>query len=218
MNDNTAMENITTDLSATNGHNAKSHGESVEVKHAKLNGSNTNLSVVKDDNQQQIVKGKFIPGMHGARPLRKHETGYVKTPLLEQLFFGKTKRRHIEEFACVFGVIFSLISGYLVYYGYPLHAVYWLSLTLGLYILAYTVPIIIYPLWSAWMGFAHLLGLVMNFVFVSITWFLMAVPLGMLLKIIGKKVMDLSYKADVDSYWETRAEKYHDFKLLERQF
>ena len=89
------------------------------------------------------------------------------------------------------------------------------ALLLGL---GYFAPAVLLPVWSGWMAFATQLGHVMTFVIVSILWFLVAIPVGMLLKIIGKKVMDLSYNAPVDSYWEERSEKYHDFKLLERQF
>jgi hypothetical protein len=31
-------------------------------------------------------------------------------------------------------------------------------------------------------------------------------------------MMDTRFGAPVDSYWETREQKYHDFKLLKRQF
>ena len=90
--------------------------------------------------------------------------------------------------------------------------------TVLLLVLSYLFPIVVYPFWSAWMTFAHYLGIVMSFVFVTVTWVIMAVPLAILLRMIGKKVMDLSYGEDVDTYWEEREQKLHSFKLLERQF
>lgn len=128
-------------------------------------------------------------------------------PLLEQLYFGKTKRRHIQEFGCVFGIIFCLIGIYSLLYGEGNTPIYMIIATVCLLALSYGFPLVVYPFWSAWMTFAHYLGIVMSFLFVSVTWVVMAIPLAFLLRIIGKEVMDLRYDPSLETYWEDREER-----------
>jgi hypothetical protein len=39
-----------------------------------------------------------------------------------------------------------------------------------------------------------------------------------LLRILGIKRIDVTYRSGVESYWEKREEKYDDFKRLELQY
>ncbi|MCB0320446.1 MAG: hypothetical protein KDD60_05920 [Bdellovibrionales bacterium] len=146
------------------------------------------------------------------------KTGGAPLGILDALYFGKPKRRHIEEFGCIFAILFCIIAGVRAYNGSVDRALPMVVAAGGLVGLSYAVPIVVYPFWSAWMTFAHYLGIVMSFVFVLVTWTVIATPLALILRVIGKEVMDLSYRADVETYWEDRPQKLHDFRLLERQF
>ena len=143
----------------------------------------------------------------------------VSPDALGELYFGRPKRIHVQEFACVFGIIFSCIAAFSLYKNGPTYTPAWfMSAAFLLLFMSIKTPRLILPLWSAWMTIAAVLGTCMTFLIVSLVWCLVAVPIGLLLKVIGKKVMDLSYGAAVETYWEERDEKCHDFKLLERQF
>jgi hypothetical protein len=147
----------------------------------------------------------------------KKQQGTSLSPL-DVKYYGRAKREHVKEFGCLFGAICSGIAAYQLSLGrwdmaQSLVVATMIMVSLGAY-----APKVLYPLWSAWMGLATGLGVVMSFLFVGITWCLMAVPLALILRLIGKKVMDLSFDRSVLTYWEDRKETYHDFKLLERQF
>ena len=58
----------------------------------------------------------------------------------------------------------------------------------------------------------------MTGVILSVLWTLAMIPLAILLRMIGKRVMDVTYRTSVDTYWETRTDAMNDFKLLERQY
>jgi hypothetical protein len=68
------------------------------------------------------------------------------------------------------------------------------------------------------MSFAHRLGLLVTTIILTLVWILVAIPTGIVLRLVGKKVMDVTYRTAEQSYWITRSEKSNDFKLLERQF
>lgn len=138
---------------------------------------------------------------------------------LDKKSFGKTIRVHIREFGCTFGIIFLLIAGYQGLTGGSLAtsgALVFSGLTIVL--LCYQVPLLMLPVWRSWMAFATFLGHIMTTVLLSIVWTIVLIPMAFLLRMIGKRVMDLTFDPSVESYWEDRAEKLHDFKLLERQF
>jgi hypothetical protein len=71
-----------------------------------------------------------------------------------------------------------------------------LFLALGLFL-----PFILRPFYKMWMALAFLLGLIMTRVILFITFFLMFTPMGFLLRILGKDLLDLKIDRNVSSYW-----------------
>ena len=139
--------------------------------------------------------------------------------VLDELWFRKPIRRHVAEFAIVFALISAVIGGFIVYKHGPIfRSTYWFASSFLLLVLGFYFPRVLHPLWKAWMKLAHVLNKVVTGIILSIMWTLVLLPISFLLRIIGKKVMDLSYDPSVETYWEEREEKLHDFKLIERQF
>lgn len=167
---------------------------------------------------RQIRTGLEGAGAQMEQPPRMYQPTKVESVLDERLF-RKSKRQHVQDFAALFGVIFLLVGTYLEYRiaNPALTLSFWLS-GIAFAGLGYKAPLLLLPLWSGWMKLGHALGFIVNFLIMGISWWLLAVPIGLLLKLIGKKVMDLSYGAPVETYWEDRPEKQHNFQLLERQF
>ena len=138
---------------------------------------------------------------------------------LDELWFRKPIRKHLSEFAVVFALIFTLIGGFVVYNnGLVIRSIYWFGGSLFLLFLGFYFPHALHPFWKGWMKFAHVLNKFVTGIILSFMWIVVLVPIAFLLKIIGKKVMDLSYDPSVETYWEEREAKLHDFKLIERQF
>lgn len=138
---------------------------------------------------------------------------------LDERWMGKSLRLHVREFGCVMALVLTIISGVVAWKHGSLATVCALLFTGFVLVLAgYRTPHLLHPVWKGWMTLAMGIGVVMTTLLLSLGWTLAMIPLAVALKIAGKRVMDLSYKSDVQSYWEDRDEKFHDFKLLERQF
>ena len=139
---------------------------------------------------------------------------------LNELYFGKPKRQHVKEFGAIFCIIGCIIASFIIYKrgavttGASLFAFGGIIFA----ILAYTQTKMMLPLWAGWMKFAHYLGFFVTNIILYIAWIFMMVPIAILLKIFGKKVIDTRYDKSLESYWEDRTEKQNDFSLLERQF
>jgi len=138
---------------------------------------------------------------------------------LDERWFGKAIRVHVREFSCVLAIVMLAIAGWLLWRGAtvatPLGL--WFAASV-LVVLGYRAPALLKPVWESWMKLAHYLGIVVTFLILTFTWFLVTLPIAMILKLIGKKVMDTSFGAPVESYWEEREESESDFKLLSRQY
>jgi hypothetical protein len=138
---------------------------------------------------------------------------------LDEMWMGKPVRQHVREFAAIFATIFCAVGAFKLYRGAPLSlGLIWGGCGIGVAALGYTAPAVLHPLWRAWMKLAHYLSIVMTFVILSLAWSIGFVPMAYILKIVGIKRIDVSYRSGVDSYWEKRDPKYDDFKRLELQF
>lgn len=138
---------------------------------------------------------------------------------LDAVWEGKQVRRHIAEFGYLFAVIGVGLSAYRIWHGTPLADTLPLwSASMVLIATGRYAPIVLWPLWKGWMTFAKVLSLVMTPVILAVLWFAVLAPTALALRMCGKRVMDLSFKAPVDSYWLDRPESKHSFKRLERMF
>lgn len=139
--------------------------------------------------------------------------------ILDVLEYKKPIRQHIREFAGILAVVFLAYAGYqLHFYNATLEFAISVGLTLLILGLGYLSPITLYPVWRGWMKIAVILGSIVTSIILAIMWLGVFIPLAIILKMVGKRVMDTTFERSRESYWNTRDEKFHDFKLLERQF
>ncbi len=138
---------------------------------------------------------------------------------LEELFARKPIRQHIREFGHLLGLIGLLIGLYLAFQkGSIANAGAATVTSLLLISLCSFAPRAMLPVWRGWMAFAKVLERVSTTVILGLMWGGMMIPIGIILKIAGIRVMDMSYRADVKTYWLDIPPAKTDFKLLERQY
>ncbi|MBN8550477.1 MAG: hypothetical protein J0M12_14275 [Deltaproteobacteria bacterium] len=143
----------------------------------------------------------------------------TKVHYLDEVWVRKPIRRHVSEFSCVISLVLLIIAGVGLYKGHSLVTPVALTTTaLVLLALGYRAPGVLHPVWKSWMSLATGIGLVMTTLILSLGWTILVIPFALVMRFVGKRVMDLSYATGTASYWETRDSKLDDFKLLERQF
>ena len=62
-------------------------------------------------------------------------------------------------------------------------------------------PIILAPIERAWMAFAHVLSIVMTYLILTLTFFLIMTPMGLMLRLIRKDLLDKKWSDKRDSFW-----------------
>jgi hypothetical protein len=148
-----------------------------------------------------------------------------KTPdPLNDIQHGRTIRQHLREFACVLSLVAMAIAGYTVYRRIMFQdgslanigAMYVLT---GFFLIAgYLTPRLFRPVWESWIKLGEVLGSIVTVAILSVVWFSLFIPFGLTLRLIGRSVMDLTFREGVATYWVDRGSKPADFSLLERQY
>jgi multisubunit Na+/H+ antiporter MnhG subunit len=66
---------------------------------------------------------------------------------------------------------------------------------------ALAVPIVVKPVFILFLYIAHVLGWVMTRVILSVLFYLVITPIGLILKLFGKKFLDMKFFREKESYW-----------------
>jgi len=112
-------------------------------------------------------------------------------------------RRALRRFGFQIGTVLLLLG---VVTGWRHGIVGWSVGIFGLIVigLAEFRPTLLRHFHQAWMSFSLLLGEIVRPVFLTILFYLVLTPLGMLQRLAGKRDMDMTFKNGVNSYWKLR--------------
>jgi hypothetical protein len=129
----------------------------------------------------------------------------------------KERKKDLRQFGFTVGGAL-LIIGTVLYYFEKSSAIYFIVIGGVLFLSAIIYPKILKPLNKVWMGLAIVLGFIMSRLILTIIFFLVLSPIGLLAKLFGKKFMDLKFDQSLESYWEKRKIKEKNHLDYERQF
>jgi len=123
---------------------------------------------------------------------------------LDELSYGKPLRQHLREFGAVMALVACVIAYFQVekhYLGVINGAV---IVTVGMFVygLGVVAPALLKPAWHGWMKLAHYLGLVMTMVILTTMWVAVVIPVSLAVKILRVKIMDMRFRAPVNTYWK----------------
>lgn len=123
--------------------------------------------------------------------------------------------REGRKFGLTVGAAFLVLAALLWWRGRP--AAPWfggLGATLAL--AGLLIPARLGPVQRAWMGLAHLLSRVTTPVFMSLVYFLVLTPIGLIMRAFGRNPM--SAKSHGGSFWALRLGAQEQRSSMERQF
>jgi hypothetical protein len=136
--------------------------------------------------------------------------------MIEEIKNIPNSNKDIKSFGITIGIILFIISGLLMYYNkeaYQLIAII-ASTFIGLGLI---LPIFLKPIYFVWMTFAAILGWIMTRVILSLVFYLIITPIGLITKIIGEDFLALK-KKNYDSYWNYRDSAEELNQDYEKQF
>lgn len=130
----------------------------------------------------------------------------------------ETKDKDLKNFAAGAFVLFLLLGAYF-YYKEKIEISYIMGGISALFLLIRLIRFsLVKPLYIGWMRFAHILGMVNTRIILFVVFVLTVIPIGILLKIFGKDILDKKLDKSSSTYWVDRPVKEMDVKHYERHF
>ncbi len=123
--------------------------------------------------------------------------------LLDDIRSIKSSAKDLKKFGLTVGIVFLLI-GFLWLWKSKGGYVYFIFTGAFFIVFAFLAPLVLKPIQKIWMTAALAMGWVMTRVLLSIVFYLVMTPIGLIAKLMGKKFLDPALQADADSYWVIR--------------
>ena len=136
--------------------------------------------------------------------------------MIEEIKNIPNSNKDVRSFGITISIILFIISGLLFYYGkeiYQLIAI----IGSGFLVLGLILPILLKPIYFVWMTFAAILGWIMTRVILTLVYFLIITPIGLITKFLGEDFLELK-KSNSDSYWNNRDSHLETNQDYEKQF
>lgn len=137
--------------------------------------------------------------------------------MFEEIKNIKASKKDLRSFGVMIGAIFLLIAVFSSYKDKE-------SFRIFLYIagsfigLGLLIPILLKPLYIIWMTFAAILGWIMTRLILTLLFYVIITPIGIMLKVIGKDVLEIKKQAVKESYWNQRDINLEKNQNYEKQF
>ena len=116
-------------------------------------------------------------------------------------------KKDLRKFGITMAVVLGGLGALLLWKGRPTYPIF-LSLAAVFLLAGLTIPNFLKPIHKAWMALALLMGWIMTRVILSILFFLIFTPIGLLSRLLGKKLLDADFSEKKESYWISRTTKF----------
>lgn len=129
----------------------------------------------------------------------------------------RATRQSVRKFGILFAVIGVLLAAYLIYRGNA-HWGWPLAGSLFFLVTAFVAYPILRPLYIGWMAFAFVLGWINTRILLGAFFYLILTPIGLLLRLAGKDLLDLEIDRSAKTYWRKREKEPFAPARYERLF
>lgn len=134
--------------------------------------------------------------------------------MIEEIKNINSDKKKIKNFGFLIGGVLIVLSIFIMWKGVT-H--YQIILIIGtVFILSgVIIPKVLKPIYKIWMTLAIILGWIMTRVILTILYYLIITPIGVIARLFGKQFLDLSWKKSTVSFWNKRSESVNE---MEKQF
>lgn len=129
----------------------------------------------------------------------------------------KTSDRDLRKFGLMVGGVFAVL-GLLFLWRHKAYYPYFLWPGAVLVLFGAILPRALKWIYLAWMSVAFVLGFVMAHVILTLLFFLVITPIGLVARLVGNDFLSLKLDRAAKSYWIPRGSKTKSAAHYERQF
>ena len=137
--------------------------------------------------------------------------------MIEDIRNIRSEKSDLRKFGITIGIILVMIAGFLFWKEKESFQIF---LTVGavLCIFGVVIPVILKPIYWIWMIFATILGWIMTRVILSLLFYVIFTPIGLLPRLFGKKFIELMWNKSDSTYWNYRSGSVFEKEKYEKQF
>jgi len=127
--------------------------------------------------------------------------------------------KRIRKFAVTMAVAFSILGALVFFYFEKQTAGYvmW-GMAGGMLVLGLPYPPLLWPIERGWYYFAFALGWINMRILLSAVFYVLFVPVGLFMKLIGRDPLDRKIDRSAETYWKEREQAPADPESYERQY
>ncbi len=112
----------------------------------------------------------------------------------------KKTNKELRKFGLVMTVPLAIIGLLMLWRGKPA-APYFLGLAVFFLVTGLAVPMILAPIEKVWMSLAKVLSVIVTHIILTLTFYLVITPMGLLMRLLRKDLLQLKAAPDRSSFW-----------------
>ncbi len=137
--------------------------------------------------------------------------------IVEEIKNIKSRKKDLRKFGITVGLVFTLLGALLLWRQKAYY--YWLFIAAATFLVpGLLVPVLLRPLHKVWMTVAIVLGWIMTRIILTVLFYLVITPIGLLGRLFGKSFLDLKFDNNAESYWIPRKKAEFVKEAYEKQF
>jgi FtsH-binding integral membrane protein len=126
-------------------------------------------------------------------------------------------RKALRNFGFLMACVLLIVGGWLWWKSAATWP-YVLGAAALLAVISFAAPMSLKPFYRVWMVFALIMGWVMTRVVLTLVYYLVLTPIGLLGRVFGEQFLHLKRSKDSDTYWVRRTGPAREKGDYERQF
>jgi Na+/H+-translocating membrane pyrophosphatase len=127
------------------------------------------------------------------------------------------EKKSLREFGLTVGIAFGVLAA-LLYWRHKPHYIYFVPISGALVLLGLLAPVVLKPVRKGWMAMAAALGFVMARVILTVLFFAVFTPLGVIARAAGKRFLEVGIDKSKQSYWVRKKTARAETDRFEKQF
>ena len=134
-----------------------------------------------------------------------------------KVVLSRANRQEYRKFGLTIGIVFCVIATVL-FWKTKASAPYVAGIGIAFILFGLIIPTTLKYVYWVWMSFAVIMGFIMSRVILTIIFFLLFAPVGLMTRLLGKDLLKEKWDKDTQSYWIKRERKPYDPRSAENQF
>ena len=137
--------------------------------------------------------------------------------MIEEIKNIKSEKSDLRKFGIIVGIVLLIIAGF---FFLKEKESFQLFLTIGtvLFVTGIVIPFTLKPIYWVWMVFSTILGWFMTRVILSLLFYVVFTPIGLIARLFGKQFLGLKMDHSKQSYWNMKTVEASNTQNYEKQF